>query len=207
MTATWPRRCRASARAAIASAVSCDAVRQAGEGVVHRVVAQPPDEHLVVQRHRGVVGDRLQQLHVAGREAAHLAHPVVHGERADGLAVVAQRGDDRLVGVAGEQVRRRGTVGGSHQQRLAAVQQGAQQAGGPGGLGRLELADPLAVVPRDRAMPSSPNRMTSAVSPRSSSRAWRSTEGSTSSDAGATLSSRLNRNSRSRLVCRSASEA
>ena len=37
-------------------------VRKTGQRVVQRVVTQPADEHLVVQRDRGVVGDGLQQL-------------------------------------------------------------------------------------------------------------------------------------------------
>ena len=64
-----------------ASAVRCGAVGQPRQRVVHRVVAQPADQRLVVQRDRGVVGDRLQQCHVAALEAADLAQPVIDGER------------------------------------------------------------------------------------------------------------------------------
>ena len=186
MTATWPRRCRASAQGRDRLVGELRPVRQPGEGVVHRVVAQPPDEHLVVQGDRGVVGDRLQQLHVAGREAAHLAHPVVHGERADGLAVVAQRGDARASSaLRDEQVRRRRRRRWPHQQRLAAVAAGARSSPvARSASAGVELATRSPSYARHRDARRSPNRMTSAVSPRSSSRAWCSTEGSTSSDVG-----------------------
>ena len=82
------------------------AVGQAGQRVVQGVVPQPSDEHLVVQRHRGVVGDGLQQLDVALGEPADLAEPVVHGEDAERLALDDQRRDDGLAGAACAQERR-----------------------------------------------------------------------------------------------------
>ena len=98
-----PCTCRA-ARPSTASASRREhqgAVGQPGERVVQRLVPQRLDQPAVLQRHAGVVGDRLEQPDVLLVEGADVAHPVGDGDRADGAGVTAQRRDDRLAQLAG----------------------------------------------------------------------------------------------------------
>ncbi len=124
-------------------------VRQAGQGIVQRVVAEPADQHLVVQRHRRVVGDRLEQVDVAGYEAAHLAEPVVHRQRTDGLPVVAQRRQHGLVDTAQLQVVTHGRVVPTDEDRVGVPEQRPGRLGGDAGRVLVERHDRAAVEPPD----------------------------------------------------------
>ena len=127
-------------------------VRETGERVVQRVVAQPTDEHLVVQGDRGVVGDGLQQLQVVGREATHLTQAVMDGDGAHHAAVVAQRCEQRLAGMAHPQIVGAGLVVATQQQGFLRLEQLANDLAGLLGLVRRQQLRPAAhAAPRGNA--------------------------------------------------------
>ena len=78
------------------SVVEEDAVGQAGERVVERLVPKPIDEATVVQRHTGVVGDRLEQTSVLVIEGAHVTQPIGHAQETDHAVIAVERCDEAV---------------------------------------------------------------------------------------------------------------
>ena len=86
------------------------AIRQAGQSVVARRVAQLVDQPAVLQRDRSVIRHGLQQANVAGVERADVASPVGHAQPPAQARVALQRHDDRLTVPSLAQVLTRGGI-------------------------------------------------------------------------------------------------
>ncbi len=121
------------------------AVGEAGERVVVGAVREPvavlgqlPErllEPVVLERDRGVVGQRLQQREVGGGELGDAALAVGQRDRAEQRLLAAQRGQQQLAALGGAHPRGEDLVGrrlGAQQARAVELDRAAQRAGHAG---------------------------------------------------------------------------
>ena len=73
--------------------VELAAVAESGQRVVRRFPLELVDQFVILERHRRVVGQCLEQLEVVGVECRDVAFAVGDGHRSDHLAVASQRNE------------------------------------------------------------------------------------------------------------------